>query len=193
MNQTMQDIKKELGEFTSLETNDRIYSVDRYCHVPGLGTFFFNGSYDEKDLVYSALGFGVPVLVGTEHYYLKQEGEGYGNLYVNRPKEPERKPTVQVGDAVVLLEHIPKIALYQETLEAPFDTAPTAEQVALLQLLSERGKVLRFSYNGYAQVTIDEETRWVKEHELYSYDEALKKMWEVRGSFSEIMEEKNNK
>jgi len=187
------DIKKELDEFTSLEISDKPYTVDRYCHVDGLGTFFFNGSYEEKDLVYSAVGFSAPVLIGNEHYYLKKEGNSLNGLYVKKPKAPERKPTVQVGDSVIILEHLQKIAMYNESFKEPLDENPTKEQLKLLQLFNERGKLLRLSYNGHAQVQVDKEVFWVKEHLLYSYEEALEKIKETRSVFSEFIEEKNKR
>lgn len=187
------DYEQMLGEFTTLETSDRAYTVDRFSHVHGLGTFFFNGGFDDEHLVYSAVGFDAPQLFNNEHYVVREATDrGYSGktLYVKR-KTFERVSTVKEGEPGILLEHIGKIALFGEhdfsskeammaSLEKQLDENPSEKQLELLQLFAERSKVIRIAYGGYAKVNTDGEIKWVKQHLVYSPEEALEKVKEIR-------------
>ena len=192
------DYEQMLGEFTMLETSDRTYKVDRFSHVHGLGAFFFNGGYDDEHLVYSAIGFESPQLFGDEHYVVREKADrGYGGtLYIKREKK-ERIPTVKEGEPGILLEHIGKIALFGEhdfsskeamiaSLEKELDENPSEKQLELLQLFAERSKVVRLAYGGYAKVNTDGDIQWVKHSLVYSPDEALEKMKELRREYGRM-------
>lgn len=197
------DYEQLLGEFNTLQTSDREYEVDRFACVNGLGTFFFLGGYEEEHLVYSAVGFESPELVWNEHYVVRESTtRGYSGktLYVKREKK-ERVPTVKEGEPGILLEHIGKIALYneidlssRESMDASFDKEidenPSDKQLELLQLFAERSKVLQLSYEGYAKVDTDGDIKWVKHHLVYSPEEALEEMKKLRKSYNEIKEKK---
>ncbi|AJD93119.1 hypothetical protein JMA_38010 (plasmid) [Jeotgalibacillus malaysiensis] len=196
------DTEQLLGEFNTLETSDRAYKVDRFASVHGLGTFFFNGGYEEEHLVYSAVGFESPQLIGNEHYVVREKTErGYGGtLYIKREKN-ERIPTVKEGEPGILLEHIGKIALFNEhdtsskeaflaSFDKQIDENPSEKQLELLQLFAECSKVVQLSYDGYAKVNTDGDIKWVKHHLVYSPEEALEEMKAIRRLHNEIKESK---
>lgn len=181
-------------DFNCLQIGVQKIEVDRYAVVEGLGVFFFNKSFDEKDLVYSAIDFESPEKINMNspeeesRYMIRKNGKSLDTLYlINR--KPERKSTVQPGEHCIPERFLYKVAYmskgkgYRMNLDDMSVNPPSEEafleKVELLNEVLELSKVLRLSYDGNIQIEMDGHVRWMKSKEVYSAEESYRKLREL--------------
>ena len=173
------------GDFRCLKTPQGNIEVDRCVYISNLGVFFFNGEYDDNHLVYEAIGHENPVLVGGEHYFVRdrRSSNRYEDLYVTKDRViplPLRKSSVAVGDSCIKsddLNAIIRMSISQALLDGQFKESPSDYQLELLQLQVDQTKVIGITYGDYLHVSSDDcSSEWLKNSEVYTHKEAIEQL-----------------
>lgn len=181
-------------DFNCLQMGVQKIEVDRYAVVDGLGVFFFNKSFDEKNLVYSAIDFESPEKINMNspeeesRYMIRKNGKSLDTLYLTNRK-PERKSTVQPGESCIPKRFLYQVAYmskdkeYRMNLNDMSVNPPSEEEflnkVELLNDILELSKVLRLSYDDNIQIEMNGHVQWMKSKELYSAEEAYRELRKV--------------
>ena len=200
------EAKTMLGDFRCLKTPQGNIEVDRCVYISNLGVFFFNGDFDDDHLVYEAIGYENPVLVGDEHYFVRdgRSKNRYEDLYVKKDaviRAPLRKSSVAVGDSCIKssdLNKIVGISLSQGIIDGQLKETPSDCQLELLQLQVERTKVIGITYGDHLHISSEDcPSEWMKSSEVYTHKEAIDELMssvkEMSHELSELVARKSLK